>query len=57
MKAILKKTASKSWALPGLPLTTKEFEKGIKDAEKGPFYTIEESKKMIEEWRKQKNSK
>lgn len=46
-----------NWALPGDPLTVDEFKKGIKEAEKGPFYTIEESKKILTEWRKQRNSR
>jgi hypothetical protein len=46
-----------SWALPGDPLTLDEFKAGIKEAEKGPFYTIEESKKMIAEWRKKRTSR
>ena len=55
-KAIKCKEAD-NWALPGDPLTTDEFKKGIKEAEKGPFYTIEDSKKIIAEWRKQRNSR
>lgn len=51
------KTDQKSWALPGEPLSLEEFKKGIKEAEKEKFYTIEESKEMIEQWRKQRNSK
>jgi len=50
-KAIKTKKAD-SWALPGDPITLEEFKAGIKEAEKGPFYTIEESKKMLAEWRK-----
>ena len=46
-----------NWALPGDPLTVDEFKAGIKEAEKGPFYTIEESKKILREWRSQKNSR
>jgi hypothetical protein len=57
MKPETTKTDKKSWALPGEPLTLEEFKKGIKEAEEGPFYTIEESKKMIAQWREQKNSK
>ena len=37
---------------PGKALSQKEFEKVIENAEKGPFSTIEESKKMFQEWRK-----
>jgi predicted transcriptional regulator len=47
----------KSWAIPGESLTMEEFKHGIKEAEKGPFYTIEESKSMIEQWRKKRNSR
>ena len=56
MKArnITKKT--ESWALPGEPLSLDGFKEGIKKAEEGPFYTIRESKKMLEEWRKKKSS-
>ena len=57
MKSNLKKVVNKNWALPGGVLSIQEFEKGIKDAEKGPFYTIEESKKMIAQWRREKSSK
>jgi len=45
-----------NWALPGDPITLEEFKAGINEAEKGPFYTIEESKKIIEGWRKKRNS-
>ena len=45
-----------SWALPGDPITLDEFKAGIKKAEKGPFYTINEAKKIIDEWRSKRNS-
>ncbi|HEY3390815.1 MAG TPA: hypothetical protein VGK38_14650 [Prolixibacteraceae bacterium] len=45
------------WALPGDPLSINEFKTGIKDAEKGPFFTIEESKKILKGWRSQKHSR
>lgn len=57
MKTNIKNKTKKNWALPGEPLSIDEFEKGIKEAEKGSFYTIEESKKIIEQWREQRNSK
>lgn len=57
MKTKVKNAIQKNWALPGEPLSKDEFKKDIKDVEKGPFYSIEESKKMISEWRKQRNSK
>jgi len=44
------------WALPGEPITLEEFKAGIQEAEKGPFYTISEAKKIIEEWRRKRNS-
>jgi len=37
---------------PGKALSQKEFEKVISDAAKGPFYTIEESKAIFQEWKK-----
>jgi hypothetical protein len=46
------KTKAKSkvnYAVPGKPLSEEEFNKMIEDAEKGPFYTTEESKKMFED--------
>jgi hypothetical protein len=33
------KIATNEWSLPGDPLSQKEFEKGISEAEKGRFYT------------------
>ena len=53
----IKNKETGSWALPGDPITLDEFRAGIKEAEKGPFYTIEESKKMIAEWRKKRTSR
>lgn len=44
------------WALPGKPITVDQFRAGIKEAEKGPFYTISEAKKIIDEWRRKRNS-
>jgi hypothetical protein len=52
----IKTKKTDSWALPGNPLSLDEFKAGIKKAEEGPFYTVEESKKMLEEWRKKRNS-
>jgi len=57
MKHEISKADKKSWGLPGEPLTLEKFKEGIKKAEEGPFYTIEESKKIIKQWREQKNSK
>lgn len=57
MKTKTTKTKETSWALSGEPLSVEEFKAGIEEAEKGPFYTVEESKKMLEEWRKKRNSR
>ena len=47
------KTKTKlNYAIPGKPSSQEEFNKMIEDAEKGSFYTIEESKKMFDTWRK-----
>ena len=46
MRTNIKNTTKKKWALPGEPLSLNEFKTGIKDAEKGPFYIIEESRKV-----------
>lgn len=57
MKPEIAKKGQKDWASPGDPLSLEEFKKGIKEAEKGPFYTVEESKRMIAQWREQRISK
>ncbi len=57
MKTKTIKTKETRWALPGEPISIDEFKAGIKEAEKGPFYTIEESKKILTEWRKKRNSR
>jgi len=44
------------WSLSGDPITVDDFKSGIKEVEKDPFFTIEESKKIIKEWRRQKDS-
>ncbi|MFW5657387.1 MAG: hypothetical protein ACOC0C_07185, partial [Bacteroidota bacterium] len=51
------KINKKKWAVPGNDLSLTEFKKGIKNAEKGPFYTIEEAQQLISEWRKKRSSK
>ena len=53
---IIKNKGTGSWALPGDPITLNEFKAGIKEAEKGTFHTIGESKKIIDEWRRKRNS-
>jgi hypothetical protein len=42
---ILKSKDKDKWALPGNPISQDEFKNGIQKAEKGPFYTVGESKK------------
>ncbi len=39
-------------ATPGKPMSQKKFAAMIKEAEDGKFYTLEESKKHFDEWRK-----
>lgn len=48
----IKSKKTESWALPGDPLTIAEFKAGIKEAEKGPFMSLDELKKGVEEWKK-----
>jgi len=43
---------SNNLATPGKPMFQKKFTSLIKDAEEGVFYTLEESKKHFEEWKK-----
>jgi hypothetical protein len=50
----VKPTKEKSWVLPGVKLTHKEFLEGIRKAEEGPFYTPEEFEKRFEQWKKEK---
>ncbi|MBY0434041.1 MAG: hypothetical protein K2U26_08040 [Cyclobacteriaceae bacterium] len=57
MKSSIKKSASPRLTMPGEALTAEKFKKEVKKAEKGPFYTISESKKLIDEWRRQKHSR
>lgn len=43
---------SNNLATPGKAMSQKKFTSLIKDAEQGVFYTLEESKKHFEEWKK-----
>jgi len=44
-------------AIPGEPMSQGEFVDLIKEAEKGPFYTLEEIQTKMEVWKKSlKNS-
>ena len=49
------KSNNNNWAIPGEPITIDEFKAGIQEAEKGPFMTLEELKKAVEEWKKDQN--
>jgi predicted transcriptional regulator len=52
MRTVKKKdTKEKKWTRPGTKLTHEEFMAGIKKAEKGPFYTLEESERHFEKWK------
>ena len=42
----------KNWTRPGVRLTHEEFIAGIKKAEEGPFFTIQESMEHFESWMK-----
>ena len=53
----IKSKETESWALPGNPISIDDFREAIKKAEKGPFHTVEESKQILEGWRKKRNSR
>ncbi len=48
----MKNENSNNLATSGKPMSQKNFTSLIKEAEEGFFYTLEESKKHFEEWRK-----
>ena len=52
----VKTKEEKNWVLPGVKLTHEEFMAGIKKAEEGPFYTLEEMKDLRKQWRNQRKS-
>jgi hypothetical protein len=55
MKTKATKTKEKHWALPGEPISMNEFKTGIKEAEKGPFITLDQLKNSVEEWKRNQN--
>jgi hypothetical protein len=59
MKSTIKKLTPKSWALSGDTISEDQLKlkEAVKKAEKDPFYSVEESKKLIKGWREQKHSK
>jgi hypothetical protein len=44
------KENAKNLATPGKPMSEEAFNTLIKEAEKGPFLSLEESKKHFKEW-------
>ena len=51
------KTKEKNLQVPGEPISTSEFLKLIRKAEKGPFYTVQESMLHFEQWLKTREKK
>lgn len=47
----------KTWTLPGNSLSQDEFLEGIRKAEEGPFYTVQESKANFDQWLKSREKK
>jgi hypothetical protein len=53
MKTVkVKETKEINWAIPGQTVTHDDFMNSIKEAEKGPFYTVQESMQHFEQWLK-----
>jgi predicted transcriptional regulator len=46
-----------NWILPGNSLSQDEFLSGIKQAEEGPFFTVQESMENFEQWLKSREKK
>lgn len=53
---ITKTKIAKSLVMDGGPISIDELKKDIVKAEKGPFYTPEQSKKILASWRREKDS-
>lgn len=49
-----KTVTKKRKLLPGLNMTHEEFMARVRKAEEGPFYTLEEIKQKMQEWKAQK---
>ncbi|WAC10728.1 hypothetical protein [Dyadobacter pollutisoli] len=45
------KTSKSNLATSGAPLSEEEFKIMIKEAEKGPFYSIQETTLIIDKWK------
>jgi hypothetical protein len=50
------KEEEKNYQIPGEPLTDVELANLVKEAEKGPFITLEEHNKRMKEWIEQQKS-
>ncbi|WP_158576673.1 hypothetical protein [Parabacteroides sp. AM08-6] len=50
----IKTNRKKKVLLPGLNMTKEEFMSRVHQAEQGPFYTIDEFKQKMQEWKMQK---
>lgn len=50
----IKTVTAKRKLLPGLDMTREEFVARVRKAEQGPFYTLEEIKQKMQEWKAQK---
>jgi predicted transcriptional regulator len=48
------KIAQKKWATDEGTISLDELKRGIKKAEQGPFYSTEEAKKILKQWRARK---
>ena len=54
----IKNLANDKTSFPsGKDISNKEFMEGIKLAEKGPFYTVQESMKLFDKWVKKREKK
>lgn len=50
----IKTVSKKRKLLPGLNMTQEEFVARVRKAEEGPFYTLDEIKQKMQEWKAQK---
>jgi predicted transcriptional regulator len=51
------KMEPQSWVMDGNSISQDELIKGIEEAEKGPFYTVQESMENFELWMKSREKK
>ena len=58
MRTKEKKTGNtSSWVSPGISLSQKDFLLGIKKAEEGKFYSVQESMGHFDQWLKSREKK